>query len=95
MMEQPSALVLSIIGFGASFGALAMLLVIVLLVRLFASRAVGRTAAARPITQAPRAASPAPDPEARNRARAAAIAVTALLEANPRENGRGSDMKLD
>ena len=93
-MEQPSALVLSIIGFGASFGALAMLLVIVLLIRLFASRVSGRTGTdgrsmpSRPPTPPP------PDPEVRNRARAAAIAVAALLEANPRENGRRSDTKL-
>ena len=87
-MAEPSALVLSIIGFGASVGALATLLVIVLLIRLFASRVVGRPASgARPMTP-PRPATPAPDPEVRNRARAAAIAVTALLEANPRSKDR-------
>ena len=64
-----------------------MLLVIVLLIRLFASRVVGRTAAAtRPMT--PPAPPPPPDPEARNRARAAAIAVAALLEANPRSKDK-------
>ena len=88
-MAEPSALVLSIIGFGASVGALAALLVIVLLIRLFAARVVGRPApAARAATPPPRPATPAPDPDARNRARAAAIAVTALLEANPRSKDR-------
>ena len=83
-MEQPDALILTAIGIGAAFCALALLFVTALIIgpigRTLARRSDGG-AGAETTDDAPPATS---DPEMRNRARAAAIAVTALIESQPR-----------
>ena len=87
-MEQPDALILTGIGIGASFSALVLLLVSVLVIRQV-SRLFDKDDQEEPVPQEEDA--PAHDPEARNRATAAAIAVTALLESRPYLRPRSSD----
>ena len=87
-MEQPDALVLTAIGIGTAFGVLVMLLVTVLLIRLI-SWAIDRYFGDDDTPDEPVEAPDSPidsgaDLENRNRARAAAIAVTALIESQPR-----------
>ena len=77
-MEQPDALILTGIGFGAAFGVLVMLLIAVLIIGR-ASRLFDKE---EPQT-VPTDQEPPDDPEAANRATAAAVAVTALLESRP------------
>ena len=83
-MAQPDALILTAIGIGTAFCALALLFVTALLIRPIAKALARRSGAGVDVATTVEAPPAMADPEMRNRARAAAIAVTALVESQPR-----------